>query len=82
MPHALVYGDERRLGLDRPVAASGMDVGVAQLARLDADLIGSQLGMWNLLEGQRLLEATDDGSATGVVGVGAVLRVAGGGGSS
>ena len=43
---ALVAGDERRRRLDRPVAVGGVDVGVAQAARLDADqdLAGSGLG--------------------------------------
>ena len=36
-PDALVAGDEQVLGSDRPLAARGVDVGVAQPAGLDAD---------------------------------------------
>ena len=44
---ALVAGDERRRGLHRPLAAGGVDVGVAEPGRLDADehLLGAGLGM-------------------------------------
>jgi hypothetical protein len=55
-PDALVAGYERRRGLDRPVAARGVDVGVAQTAHLDLDshLPGLELGHGDLLDAQRL----------------------------
>jgi hypothetical protein len=60
---ALVAGDERRGGLDRPVAAGGVDVGVAQAAGLDPDpdLTGARLGDRHVPDFQRLVETGDHG---------------------
>jgi hypothetical protein len=61
---ALMAGDERQRGLDRPLAAGGMDVGVAQAGRLDPDqdLLVARGGRGDVLDGQRPIEAVDDGS--------------------
>ena len=64
---ALVAGDERRRRLDRPLAAGGVDVGVAEPARLDPDehLFGAGLGDRQILDLERLIEAADDGGFHG-----------------
>jgi hypothetical protein len=61
-PDALVTGDEGRFGLDRPLAARGMDVCVAESAGLDADehLLGARRGDRYVLKGEGLVEAVDD----------------------
>ncbi|ODA70516.1 hypothetical protein APS67_005250 [Streptomyces sp. AVP053U2] len=55
---AFVAGYEGRGGLDGPVAVRGVDVGVAQPGRLDADadLPGAGLGVGTLLDDQGLTE--------------------------
>jgi hypothetical protein len=62
---ALVAGDERRRGLDRPVAARGVDVGVAQATHLDLDADLPWLERWHrdLLDGQWAAELVHDGRA-------------------
>src|ERR1039458_2496045 len=64
---ALVTGDERRRGLDRPVAVRGVDVGVAEATRLDlhAHLSRTELRHRDLLDGQRAAEVVDDRGAVG-----------------
>ena len=49
--------------LDRPLAAGGVDVGVAEAAGLDADehLLGPGLGDRHVLDLERPVEAVDDG---------------------
>jgi hypothetical protein len=46
MADAFMAGNERRLGLDRPVAMNGVKVGMADAARrdLDQDLSGPRVG--------------------------------------
>ena len=64
---ALVAGDERRRRLDRPLAAGGVDVGVAEPAGLDADehLLRSRDRDREVLDLERTVEATDDGGFHG-----------------
>ncbi|GAA3525874.1 hypothetical protein GCM10022263_13280 [Nocardioides daeguensis] len=59
---ALVAGDEGRSRLDGPVAVGGVDVGVAQAARLHPydDLPGARLGQGALLDDERGVEAGHD----------------------
>src|ERR1700729_2957452 len=66
-PDALVAGDERRRGLDRPVAVRGVDVGVAQTARLDlhAHLPRQEFRHRDPLDGKWATELMDNGGAVG-----------------
>jgi hypothetical protein len=63
----LMARDERRRRLDGPFAASGVDVGVAQATRLDANehLGGTRLWDRQVLDRQGLIEAADDGGLHG-----------------
>ena len=69
---ALVAGDERRRRLDRPLAARGVDVGVAEPAGLDAHehLAGAGLGDGQVLDLQRAIEGADDGGFHGSTSLG------------
>ena len=60
---ALVAQDKRRLGLDRPVAFGGVQVGVAHARRLDRDLDhpGRDFGYRHFLDPQRGAEFAHDG---------------------
>jgi hypothetical protein len=62
MTDAFVTRDERRLGLHRPIAVRGMQVGVADAARRDPDedLAGAGVRHGNLLDNEGLPEFTDD----------------------
>jgi len=66
-PNSLVAGDERRRGLDRPVAMCGMDVGVAEAGGLDldADLVRLQFRWQDLFDHQRAVEVMNDSRAIG-----------------
>jgi hypothetical protein len=66
-PHALVAGDQRQRGLDRPVAVRRVNVGVAQATRLDPDehLAVTRLGLGDVLDPQRLGEVMNDGGFHG-----------------
>src|ERR1019366_4745838 len=61
-PDGLVARDERKCGLERPIAACGMEVGVAHAAGLGLhqDLTGSRRGDVPLAQHQRLPELFDD----------------------
>ena len=65
--HALVPGDERQRRLDRPLAARGVDVGVAETGCLDADehLLGAGLGYRDVLDLERSRVVVDDGGLHG-----------------
>ena len=58
----LVPGDEGRARLDRPLAAGGMDVGMAEAAGLDLDqhLLGPRLGDRNLVDAEWALEVVNN----------------------
>src|SRR5262249_42896533 len=60
---ALVAGDERERGLDRPVAAGRVQIRVADAARHDPheDLPDTGRGEGDLLDRQRFPELPDDG---------------------
>jgi len=64
---ALVAGDERWGGLDRPVSFGGVDVGVAQTACFDlhAHLPMSERSRGDLLDGDWITEAVDYRGAVG-----------------
>jgi hypothetical protein len=55
--------DQRQGGLDPPVAVRGVDVGVAEAARLDPDehLAVARLGHDDVVNSQRLGEVMNDG---------------------
>ncbi len=61
--HALVAGNEGRVGLDRPVALGGVQVGVADAAGLDLDqhVTRTWARHWHFFDGQRLVEGAYDG---------------------
>ncbi len=63
MAHALMARDERRLGLERPVAVGGVEVGVADAGRryLDEDLSWAGRRHGDFFDCQRLAELMDDG---------------------
>ena len=66
-PDAFVAGDERRRRLDRPLAARGVDVGMAEPARLHAHehLAGARHGNGQVLDLQRAIERADDSGLHG-----------------
>jgi hypothetical protein len=59
---SLVTGDQEVLGLDRPLAARGVDVGVAQPAGLDAhqDLARARFGDREVTDLEGRAECGDD----------------------
>ncbi|MNV49904.1 hypothetical protein D3C71_1418770 [compost metagenome] len=66
---ALVTGNERRVGLDRPVAVHRMQVGVAHATRFDLhqDVAGAGPRYLHFLDAQRLAEFADDSGLHGLV---------------
>ncbi|PAV92719.1 hypothetical protein WR25_21442 [Diploscapter pachys] len=65
---ALMPRDEGRVGLDRPVALGGVQVGVADARRLDRDLdqAVADLGNGDFIDGERGTEFADDGCLHGL----------------
>ena len=61
-PDALVSGNERERGLQRPIAVRGVQIGVADAAGLglDDDLTGARSRNFPLPDDQRLSELLDD----------------------
>ena len=75
-PDALMTGDERCRRFDRPVAAGGVDVGVADAGRLDPDqdLAGARCGDGKIAD----LERGPEGRTT-AARMGGLLRTRGAG---
>ena len=69
MAHAFMAGNERRVGLDRPVAFHGVQVGMADAAGLDLhqQLARAGSGHRDFLDGQRLAERPGHGGFHGLV---------------